>query len=137
MVGIVIVSHSAKIADGARELALQVCAGDAKIIAAGGMEDGSIGTDAMRIQRAIERADGGDGVAVLADLGSGILSAQMALEFLNDSLRRRTRIADAPVVEGSVGAAVAAFTGAALDDVIASAEDARGMRKLSGEDGAS
>jgi PTS hybrid protein len=131
MVGIVIVSHSAKVAEGTRELAMQMASKNLKILAAGGLEDGSIGTDAVRIQHAAEQADSGEGVCILADLGSGILSAQTALEFLEDGLRDRTRIADAPIVEGTISAAVSSSIGSTLDEVVASAEEARGMQKLS------
>ena len=130
MVGIVIVSHSAKLAEGTKELAMQMASKDLKILAAGGLADGSIGTDAVRIQNAVEQVDGGEGVCILADLGSGILSAQTALEFLEDGLRARTRIADAPIVEGAISAAVSASIGSTLDEVVGSAEEARGMQKL-------
>ena len=75
MVGIVIVSHSAKIAEGIKELALQMAVGFEGLYTAGGLEDGSIGTDAVRIMEAIKNADSGDGVIVLADLGSGPFAA--------------------------------------------------------------
>ena len=93
------------------------------------MEDGSIGTDAFKIQEAIEKANTGDGVAVLADLGSGIMSAEMAIEMLGDEIE--VRIADAPVLEGAVSAAVTSTSGASLDEVIAAAEEARTVSKLS------
>ena len=126
----VIVSHSAKIAEGIREFALQLTQPEQRIIAAGGMEDGAIGTDALRIQAAIEAADSGDGVVVLVDLGSGVLSAETALEFLESEQAARTKLADAPIVEGAVAAAVEASTGAALDAVVRAAEEAREFRKL-------
>ncbi len=129
MVGLVIVSHSGKIADGIRELALQVADATGQIIAAGGMEDGTIGTDAVRIADAIRAADGGDGVAVLADIGSSIMSAEMAIELLEEE-NIDVRIADAPVVEGAVAAAVEANCGSCLADVIRAAEETRDLRKL-------
>ncbi len=129
MVGIVIVSHSAKVAEGVVELCLQMAAENTHILAAGGMEDGGIGTDAFRIQSAIEEADTGDGVAVLADMGSGIMSAEVAIEMLDDDIK--VRIADAPILEGAMGAAVASVTGADLDGVIEAAEEANGVSKLS------
>ena len=129
MVGLVIVSHSGKIAEGIRELALQVADTTGQIIAAGGMEDGTIGTDAVRIADAIRAADGGDGVAVLADIGSSIMSAEMAIELLEGE-HIDVRIADAPVVEGAVAAAVEANCGSSLADVIRAAEETRDFRKL-------
>ena len=128
MVGIVIVSHSAKVAEGVYDLAMQMASENSHIFHAGGMEDGGIGTDAFKIQNAIEQADTGDGVAVLADLGSGIMSAEMAIEMLDGDIQ--VRIADAPILEGAISAAVASVTGADLDEVIAAAEEARTASKL-------
>jgi PTS hybrid protein len=129
MTGIVIVSHSKQLAEGAAELAGQM-AGSAVIVAAGGLEDGSIGTDAFRIKEAIEKANDGDGVVILCDMGSAIMSAETALDFLEDS-GIKVKIADAPVVEGAVSAAVTASTGAPMDEVIEAAEEARGQSKMS------
>ena len=129
MVGLVIVSHSCRLAEGIRELALQVAAASGQIIAAGGMEDGSIGTDAVRIADAIRAAECGDGVAVLTDIGSSIMSAEMAIELLEEE-DISIRIADAPIVEGAVAAAVEANCGSSLEDVIRAAEETRDYRKL-------
>ncbi len=128
MVGIVIVSHSRKIAEGVQELAAQVAASDGRIIAAGGMEDGEIGTDAVRISEAIRAADSGEGVAVLADLGSGVMSVETAIELLEDA-NIDVRLADAPLVEGAIAASVEAACGSGIGDVIRAAEEARFMRK--------
>lgn len=128
MVAIVIVSHSAKAAEGIAELAEQV-AGKARVAPAGGMDDGSIGTDAMKIMSVIEEADDGTGVCLLADLGSGVMSAETAIEFLEGS-DVRARVADAPILEGAIAAAVSASTGADLDAVVAAAEETRNFRKL-------
>ncbi len=129
MVGIVIVSHSAKAAEGIRELAMQMASPEAPILAAGGMEDGGIGTDAFRIQTAIEEADRGEGVLLLVDLGSAIMSAETAIDFLDEEID--VRIADTPVLEGAVSAAVTASSGGDLDEVLAAAMEARSMQKLS------
>lgn len=129
MVGIVIVSHSPKIAQGIQELASQVAASSSQIIAAGGLEDGELGTDAIRISEAIREADDGSGVVILADLGSGIMSAETALELLEDE-RIHARLADAPIVEGAVAAAVEAACGSGVEDVVRVAEAAWSMRKL-------
>ena len=130
MVGIVIVSHSYKVAEGIYDLAMQMAAENDHIIPAGGMEDRAIGTDAFKIMAAIEQADTGDGVAILADLGSGIMSAEMAIEML-DGGDIKVCIADAPVLEGAISAAVASTSGASLDEVIEAAEEARTASKLS------
>ena len=89
MVGVLIVSHSKKAAEGIYELAVQMAGKDHRVVAVGGMEDGSIGTDAIRIKEGIEQANGGDGVVLLAGLGSGILSSQMAIDLLEDDFRGR------------------------------------------------
>jgi dihydroxyacetone kinase phosphotransfer subunit len=130
MVGIVIVSHSAKAAEGIRELAYQMAGESNRIIAAGGLEDGSIGTDAVRIMEAIKKADSGDGAIVMVDLGSAVLSSSLAVELLEKDKRARVRIADAPVLEGAISAAVQASIGDSLENVLAAAEEARNMFKL-------
>ena len=129
MVGIVIVSHSPKIAEGIRDLALEMAQGYEGLYCAAGLEDGTIGTDAVRIMEAIQDADAGDGVVVLADLGSGIMSAEMAIEMLESDIN--VRIADAPILEGAISAAVTSTSGASLDEVIEAAEEAKTASKLS------
>ena len=120
-VGLVLVSHSGKLAEGLSELAGQM-APEVAIIAAGGTDDGGIGTSLEKIQSGIAQADGGAGVALLADLGSAVMTAEMALEFLEPDQREKVRLADAPLVEGAVAAAVAAQTGQDLAAVIRDAE---------------
>ncbi|WP_306231969.1 dihydroxyacetone kinase phosphoryl donor subunit DhaM [Agrococcus beijingensis] len=119
-VGLVIVSHSAKIAEGVVELAGQMAASVA-IVAAGGTDDGGIGTSFDKVQAALTAAESGDGVVVLCDLGSAVLTAETAVDLVDAP--ERIRIADAPIVEGAVAAAVAAQGGDALDAVVAAAED--------------
>jgi len=134
-VGLVVVSHSAKIAEGVVELAGQM-AGQVRIRAAGGTDDGGIGTDATLIAAAIAAADEGDGVLVLVDLGSAVLSAQLAIdELVEEETRHRVRIAEAPVVEGAVVAAIQASTGSSLDEVDQAARDAATMTKVKDPEG--
>ena len=128
MVGIVIVSHSKKVADGVRELALQMAGEHKSIIACGGMEDESLGTDTVCIMDAIKEANDGDGVLVLCDLGSAILSTQTAMDLLEEPIK--VVIADAPILEGAVSCAITASFGAPLDDVVQAAEKARGLSKF-------
>jgi PTS hybrid protein len=129
-VGLVVVSHSAKVAEGVVELAAQMAA-EVRIRAAGGTADGGIGTDATLIAEAVEAADDGDGVLVLVDLGSAVLSAQLAIDELVDQGRRsRVRISEAPLVEGAVIGAVQASTGSALDEVDEAARAAATMAKV-------
>ena len=130
MVGIVLISHSSGLAEGAAELAGQI-AGGARVVAAGGTDDGRLGTSTDRITEAIAAADAGDGVLLLPDLGSSVLSALSLLDDLDpDPDRKRLRIADAPFVEGAVAAAVAASSGFDLAAVARAAEEARDARKL-------
>jgi multiphosphoryl transfer protein len=123
MVGIVIVSHSARLADGVVELAIQMAGPEVTIVAAGGMDlpDRPLGTDAALIARAIDQAWADDGVIVLMDLGSAVLSAEMAAEMMPDEQRSRVLLCEAPLVEGAVAAAVAARLGDSLDTVAAEA----------------
>ena len=126
-VGLVVVSHSRLIAEGTAELAGQMAGPDVRIVPAGGMADGSIGTDAARIAEAIGEADTGAGVVVLADLGSAVLSTRTALELLDDPAG--VRLSKGPIVEGAVMAAVQASTGSPLDEVLAAAESAATLPK--------
>ena len=131
MVGIVIVSHSSKVAQGIKEIAGQMANKDLKIIAAGGLQDGKIGTDAAKIYKAITEADSGDGAIVTVDLGSAVLSASMALDMLDESRKKRVLIADAPIVEGTINAAITASVGEPLNKVKESAEEVSTVKKLS------
>ncbi len=124
MVGIVIVSHSNTLAEGVRELAAEMAGPEVKLELAGGLaEEGALGTDAVRVMEAIGRADSGDGVLVLMDLGSAVLSAETALDFLTPQQRESVLLCEAPLVEGAVAAAVAARLGQPLAEV---AKEARG-----------
>jgi phosphoenolpyruvate-protein phosphotransferase/dihydroxyacetone kinase phosphotransfer subunit len=123
MVGIVIVSHSAALAAGVREVAAEMAGPDVRLEPAGGIgaPEPALGTDATRVAEAIARADTGDGVLVLMDLGSAVLSAETALELLTDEQRKRVLLCEAPLVEGAVAAAVAARLGSSLQEVAAEA----------------
>lgn len=131
MVGIVIVSHSWKIAEGICDMAREMAQEHHGIIPAGGLDDGSIGTDATRIMNAVLEADSGDGVVILADIGSSIMSAESAIEILEEEgYKVHAVIADAPIVEGSICAAVEAVGNGSLDSVLKSAEESREANKL-------
>ena len=128
MVGIVVVSHSERAADGVAEVATEM-GGDAGIVPAGGGPDGGIGTLAPDIEAAIREADEGDGVVVLVDLGSAVMNAEIAIEAVEDETD--ARIADAPILEGALNAAVAAASGdTTVETVLEKAEEAREYRKL-------
>ncbi|MGD0685691.1 MAG: dihydroxyacetone kinase phosphoryl donor subunit DhaM, partial [Streptosporangiaceae bacterium] len=119
MVGIVIVSHSAQLADGVVELAREMAGPDVLIVAAGGMDlpGRPLGTDAVLVASAVQQAWGDEGVLVLMDLGSAVLSAELALELLPEEYQPRVLLCEAPIVEGAVAAAVAARLGEPLDRV--------------------
>jgi len=118
LIGLVLVSHSALLAAGLRELAAQM-APDVRIETAGGTDDGGLGTSLEKVTAAIQAADDGDGVVVLYDLGSAQMTAETALEMLDQDVRERTRVVDAPFVEGALTAATTAAGGASLSGVIA------------------
>lgn len=123
-VGIVVVSHSRALGEAAVELASQMVTSEPRVLVAAGTADGGLGTDAMAIQQAVEQLDSPDGVLVMVDLGSALMSADMALEFCDPEVAARTRITSAPLVEGLVAALVRASLGADLDKVAADAEQA-------------
>jgi dihydroxyacetone kinase phosphotransfer subunit len=135
VIGLVLVSHSAKLADGARELASQM-AGDVAVVAAGGDDEGGIGTSFERIEVAIAEADAGDGVVVLYDLGSAKLTSEMVLEMLDPDRAARVRLVDAPFVEGALAAATRIDAHATLDDVVDAARAAGAAFASAPEDGA-
>lgn len=120
-VGLVIVSHSAQLAAGVVELAAQM-APDVLLLPAGGMDDGGIGTSLEKVMSAMGLADTGDGAVVLTDLGSAVMTAEAALEFLGSP--ESVLLADAPLVEGAIAAAVSAQSGASVDVVCKAAESA-------------
>lgn len=128
-VGIVLVSHSAALAQGAAELAAQISGGTVTIIPAGGTDDGGLGTSSAKVERAVKLADGGAGVLILPDLGSAVLTVRVLLSEPGD-LPAPVELADAPFVEGVVAATVAAAGGADITAVRAAAEEARDARKL-------
>lgn len=129
MVGIVIVSHSAMISEGVVELSSQM-AEDVKILSAGGTDDGRIGTDAIKIKDTIEKADDGDGVLVFVDLGSAVINTQLAIDMLDNDMQERVLIANGPIVEGAVVAAVQTSIGSNLEEVKKSAEESKDMNKI-------
>lgn len=124
-VGLVVVSHSRALADAAVALAREMVRDKPlRIAVAAGLDDATFGTDAAQIVDAITDADQGTGVVVLMDLGSAVLSAELALELLDDEIRYRVVLCPGPLVEGLVVAAVAAANGADIDEVVTEAAGA-------------
>lgn len=129
-VGIVLVSHSTQLANGVKELADQMAGDAVKIAAAGGGPDGSLGTSAETIRAAIEAVYDQDGVLVLVDLGSAVMSTEVAIESLPPDRGPHVLISNAPLVEGAVVASVEASIGKQLGDVEAAAVRAGTMPKV-------
>src|SRR3982075_2962320 len=127
MVGIVLVSHSSELARGLADLTSQVAGTEVRIEPAGGGPDGSLGTTGDTVRDAISRAESGQGVVVLADLGSSILTVRHLLE---GHANGHVRLVDAPFVEGAIAAAVVSAAGQPLEDVARAAEEARGASKF-------
>ena len=126
MVGIVVVSHSQKLAEGVKELA-EMMAHNVQIAAAGGLDDGILGTSYEKISCAVEDVCGKDGAVVLMDMGSAVMTTELVTENLKDDA---IRLVDCPPVEGAVLAAVAASAGADIEEVVCQAESARQLKKL-------
>ncbi|WP_026371018.1 dihydroxyacetone kinase phosphoryl donor subunit DhaM [Kallotenue papyrolyticum] len=128
MIGLLIVSHSRQIAEGVRDFADQMTQGRVPIVAAGGAADGALGTSADLIRDGLERlvAQQVEGIVVLVDLGSAVLSAEIALE----GAPVPCRISDAPLVEGALLGAIEASLGSNLERVEAAALQSRALTKV-------
>lgn len=130
MIGIVLVAHSHLLAKGLWDMATQMSRNMVKIAAAGGVDEETIGTNAERIHQAIREVFGPDGVLILVDLGSALLSTQLAIEMLSPEQQPFVKLSNAPIVEGAIVAAVEASLGYSLSEVNAAAEAARDMEKI-------
>ncbi|MEZ2408059.1 dihydroxyacetone kinase phosphotransfer subunit [Bosea sp. OAE752] len=122
-VGIVIVSHSAKVAEGAADMVRQMVGDNVLLAAAGGNAAGGLGTDVAAIMAAIDEAWSEAGVAILVDLGGAETNSEMAVEMMPEERRERIVICNAPIVEGAVMAATEASGGSPLAVVQATAEE--------------
>ncbi|HEY0128218.1 MAG TPA: dihydroxyacetone kinase phosphoryl donor subunit DhaM [Rubrobacter sp.] len=131
MVGLVLVSHSPRIAEGTAELVRQM-AGEVELVAVGGDSDGGFGTDPERIEAAVRDLDVEE-VLVFMDLGSAVLSAETVLEMLPSETKEKVRLVDAPFVEGAFAAGVVASAGADAEECVEAAMEARTESKLHDE----
>ena len=122
-VGIVIVSHSAKIAEGAADMVRQMVGDAVPLAYTGGNANGGLGTDVAAIMAAIDRAWSSAGVAVLVDLGGAETNSEMAIELLDHGRRAGVVVCNAPVVEGAVMAATESSGGSSLEVVKRTAEE--------------
>ncbi|QEY35593.1 PTS-dependent dihydroxyacetone kinase phosphotransferase subunit DhaM [Caproiciproducens galactitolivorans] len=126
MVGIVIVSHSEKLAQGVAELA-GMMASEAPVAAAGGLDDGSLGTSFEKIVKAVDSVYSDDGVVILMDMGSAVMTAEMVIESMPD---RKIKMIDCPLVEGAVVAAIASSSNESMEDIIQAAQESTSEKKL-------
>ena len=134
MVGIVIVAHSRKLAEGVKELADQMSQGRVSIVAAGGLDNNNtIGTSVDRILKAINDAYQDEGVLVLMDLGSAVLSTKMAIQMLPPEKQAKVVMSEAPIVEGSIAAVVEASIGSTLEKVDSTARNVVTKAKVTGQ----
>lgn len=129
MVGLVLVSHSRALAEGLSEMVKQM-AGEIPLAAVGGTDDGRLGTDATAIRAAIERVWSTDGVLVLFDLGSSVMSTETALELMEPERAELVQISGAPLVEGAIAAGIEVLLGRSQAEVKAAAEGALAHPKL-------
>ena len=116
MVGIVLVSHSNKLVEGLKDLISQMAVG-VKICAAGGTDDGRIGTDPMKIMSAIEEVYSDDGVLLFFDIGSSLMNAELAIDMLDESISKKVEICKVSLVEGAFVAAIDSSIGKSIGDI--------------------
>lgn len=126
MVGFVVVSHSAKLAEGVVDLT-RMMAPDVPIAAAGGMEDGGYGTSFEKIMNAAMEVYSDDGVIVLVDMGSAVMTAEMVIEAMED---KKIQIADCPVAEGAVSATVSSRIGMTMEEILDDLKEVGTQKKL-------
>lgn len=129
-VGLVIVSHSARLAEGVAELAGQMAQGKVAIAVAGGASEGGLGTSVEKILAALHQVDGPEGILVLLDLGSAVMATEMAVEAFVQASPHAVMISPAPLVEGAVIAAVEASVGNSLPEVAEAAASAYTLPKI-------
>ncbi|MBQ9828181.1 MAG: PTS-dependent dihydroxyacetone kinase phosphotransferase subunit DhaM [Lachnospiraceae bacterium] len=126
MVGFVIVSHCRKLAEGVVELT-KMMAEDVPILAAGGLEDGDFGTSFEKIYSAVEEVYSDDGVIMLMDMGSAVMTAEMVIESMEG---RKVVMADCPLVEGAVTGTCDADSGMSLEEILEDLQDVKGQSKF-------
>lgn len=126
MVGFVIVSHSSKLAEGVVDLT-KMMAPDVPIAAAGGMDDGGYGTSFEKISAAVEEVYSEDGVILLMDMGSAVMTAEMVIESMEG---KKIKMADCPIAEGAAAATVSARIGMSMEEILRDLADIGTQKKL-------
>lgn len=129
-VGLVIVTHTRKAAEGIKEFVAQMAGEEVPIVAVGGTKDGRIGTDPERIKDAIDEVYSEEGVLVLVDIGSAVMAAKSVVSNLDSDQKNKVKIANAPLVEGAIEAGVQASTGENLSEIKKVAEESKNMEKV-------
>lgn len=131
MTGVIIVSHSEKLAEGLKDIVMEMNDGSVAVIAAGGAADGRIGTNTLKIKAAIEELAERDHILIFVDLGSAVICSETAIEMLEDEeLQEKVHIVDAPLVEGVVGGVVQATICNDLEKIIETAKEGANFRKV-------
>ncbi|AOT71287.1 dihydroxyacetone kinase phosphoryl donor subunit DhaM [Geosporobacter ferrireducens] len=130
MLGLVIVSHSEKVAQGIKDIAEQMNNGMVRIIEAGGADEGRIGTNPLKIQAAIEAAYDQGPVLIFADLGSAIMNAELAIDLVDDQIKKQITIVNAPLVEGVIAAVIQATITDDVEDIIQTAIASKDLNKI-------
>ena len=131
MTGVIIVSHSEKLAEGLRDIVMEMNDGSVAVIAAGGAADGRIGTNTSKIKNAIESLAEREHILIFVDLGSAVICSETAIEMLEDEvLQAKVHIVDAPLVEGVIGGVIQATICNELEKIIATAKEGATLRKV-------
>ena len=128
MVAFVVVSHSRKLAEGVQDIC-KMTAPEVIVYPVGGLEDGSFGTDYQCVESAIRSADNPDGVIVLCDIGSSVMTSEMVLENIGSD---KARIADCPLVEGAIVGTILASAGADIDKILKELSSVAKQKKMKG-----
>lgn len=127
--GVVIVSHSAKLAEGLAEIVEEMNDGSVMVKAAGGADGGRIGTNALKIQDAIEFMEDRDNILLYVDMGSSIISTEAAIDMLDDDLQEKVQIVDCPIVEGAFAGVVQATITDDVEEIIRVSKEAKELSK--------
>lgn len=131
MTGVIIVSHSEKLAEGLKDIVMEMNDGSVEIIAAGGADGGRIGTNTLKIKAAIEALADRDHILIFVDLGSSVISSEAAIDLVDEEIQEKVHIVDAPLVEGVVGGVVQATICNDLDEILATCKAGATMKKVS------
>ena len=129
-IGVVLISHSEYITKGLKDLVNEMNDGSVPVVSAGGADGGRIGTSAIRIKDAIESMEECEHILLYADLGSSILSAETAMDLIDEDLADKVQIVDAPLVEGALAGVVQATISDDVSDVIRVSEEAKNAHKI-------